>query len=290
MKAPQMAERQPDAIDQDIADLELLRSNVVAAGIIATGFFRSPMKTWTKENASPVSEADHSVNDFLQKSLCSARPDYGWLSEESVDGPSRMDAERCFVIDPIDGTRAFIRGDDCWCVCAAIVEDGRPVVGVIYAPARNELFYAHAGGGAYLNDQVLAGPDGARTAPLISGPVAVHNALTEVAVVFESAPNFPSLALRLVEVATGGLDASVARRGAQDWDIAAADLILAESNVGFEDVCGGVPLYNKAETRHGALAAIGPASLKMQMHDILRKIYGCPDSGTETDKTEQTKT
>ncbi len=285
-----MADSPPDINDQNVEDLELLRSSVVAAGIIAAGFFRSQMKTWTKENASPVSEADHSVNNFLHDSLRAARPDYGWLSEESPDDTDRLSTKRCFVIDPIDGTRAFIHGNDCWCVCAAIVENGIPVVGAIYAPARNELYHAHLGGGAYLNEEALSGPDGTRDVPIVPGPVAVHKALDAAGVTYDGGGAYPSLALRLAQVAAGTLDAAVARRGAQDWDIAAADLILSESGVAFDDVCIGAPTYNKVETRHGALAAIGRTSLKEQMHAILRDIYGCPDTQNQTETLEQTNT
>ena len=91
-------------------DLELLRSTAVAAGIIASSYFRRDIKTWTKDNASPVSEADIVVDRFLAANLLQARPSYGWLSEETVDNPSRLDCERVFVVDPIDGTRAFLRG------------------------------------------------------------------------------------------------------------------------------------------------------------------------------------
>jgi Archaeal fructose-1,6-bisphosphatase and related enzymes of inositol monophosphatase family len=116
-------------------DLELLRSTAVAAGIIASSYFRKDVRSWTKENASPVSEADIIVDRFLAANLLQARPDYGWLSEETADNPSRLDCERVFVVDPIDGTRAFLRGEDYWTVSLAVVENGVPVAGVVYAPA-----------------------------------------------------------------------------------------------------------------------------------------------------------
>jgi myo-inositol-1(or 4)-monophosphatase len=155
-------------------DLELLRSTAVGAGIIASGYFRRNLKTWTKENASPVSEADIVVDRFLNSSLLAARPDYGWLSEESVDDPDRLNHDRIFVVDPIDGTRGFIRGEDSWTVSLAVVEDGLPSAGVIYAPARDEMYEASRGGGARLNAAALVraptGPD----SPLIPAPGAVH--------------------------------------------------------------------------------------------------------------------
>ena len=129
------------------ADLELLRTAAVTAGIIASSYFRRDLKTWTKENSSPVSEADIVLDKFLYSALTTARPDYGWLSEESADDFDRLNHARTFIVDPIDGTRGFIRGEDSWTVSLAVVENGTPVAGVVFAPARNEMYDAWRGGG-----------------------------------------------------------------------------------------------------------------------------------------------
>ena len=182
-----------------------------------------------------------------------------------------------FVVDPIDGTRGFIKGEDSWCVCLAVVEDGLAVAGVVYAPARDEMYEASIDGGARLNGRPIlrrTPPD--RHAPLIPAPGAVHHELQEVGLEYTRGPHYPSLAYRLVQVATGQLDAAVARRGAHDWDIAAAAIILAEAGIAFEDVCEEQMLFNKADVRHGALAASGEHSLKTVLHDALRRVYGCP--------------
>src|SRR5690606_55375 len=123
-------------------DLELLRTAAVAAGIIATGFFRRDVKSWNKENASPVSEADILVDRYLAATLLQASPSDGWLSEETTDNPSRLNCERVCVVDPSDGTRGFLRGEDSWTVCLAVVEKGVAVAGVCYAPMRDELYEA----------------------------------------------------------------------------------------------------------------------------------------------------
>ncbi len=265
-------------------DLELLRSTAVAAGIIASSYFRRDIKSWTKENASPVSEADIVVDRFLAANLLQARPDYGWLSEETVDNPSRLDCDRVFVVDPIDGTRAFLRGEDYWTVSLAVVENGVPVAGVVYAPARDELYEANKGGGARLNGKPLTRTRRAGTPPLIPAPGAVHQELQAAGLDYARGPAFPSLAYRLVQVATGRLDAAVARRGAQDWDIAGAAVILSECGLNFADVCIGFPQLNKRDVRHGALAALGDISLKPLVHAALIKVYGCPQAhdGAET--------
>ena len=262
-------------------DLQLLRATAVAAGIIASSYFRRDIKSWTKSNASPVSEADIVVDRYLASTLLGARPAYGWLSEETADNPSRLDCERVFVVDPIDGTRAFLRGEDCWTVSLAVVEHGVPVAGVVYAPARDEMYEAFQGGGAALNGAELQRVRRAGAPPVIPAPGAVHQELQAAGLVYARGPSYPSLAYRIVQVATGKLDAAVARRGSQDWDIAAAALIVREAGYDCADVCTGFPVFNKADVRHGALAALSDMSLKPLVHAALISVYGCPAAATE---------
>lgn len=261
-------------------DLELLKSVAVHAGIIGLGFFRTDLKTWTKNVSSPVSEADIAIDTFLGQALLGARPDYGWLSEEQVDTTDRLGHSRVFVVDPIDGTRGFIKGEDSWTVSLAVVEDGVPVAGVVYAPARDEMYAAARGQGATLNGQPLRATYRSGADRLIPGPAAVHHELAAAGLHYRKGPVYPSLAYRLVQVARGKLVAAVARRGAQDWDIAGADIILSEAGAGFVDVCADRPRYNRADTRHGALAATADPSLKDMLRDALRTVYGCPDATT----------
>lgn len=258
-------------------DRELLRASAVAAGIIAAGYFRRDLRTWTKEGTSPVSEADIVLDNYLRGALTGARPDYGWLSEETVDDATRLSHRRAFIVDPIDGTRGFIRGDDSWTVSLAVVEDGVSIAGVVYAPARDEMYDAALGEGARLNGRpLLRQRHPGRTLPLIPAPGAVHQELQAAGFEYKRGPYFPSLAYQLVQVATGQLDAGVARRGSRDWDIAGAACILREAGVEFEDVCIGALRFNRPEIRHGALAALGEASLKAPLHAALVKVYGCP--------------
>jgi len=261
-------------------DLELLRSAAVAAGIIASSYFRRDVKSWTKENASPVSEADILVDRYLASALLQARPDYGWLSEETVDNPSRLDCERVFIIDPIDGTSGFLRGQDSWTVSLAVVENGVPVAGVVYAPARDEMYDAARGQGARLNGRPIHRSRRAGAAPVIPAAGAVHQQLQAAGLYYTRGPYYPSLAYRLVQVATGRLDAVASRRGSQDWDIAAACLVLDECGLDVADVCAGFPQFNRRDVRHGALAAVGDMSLKPHLHAALIKVYGCPAAET----------
>jgi myo-inositol-1(or 4)-monophosphatase len=266
-------------------DLELLRASAVTAGIIASGYFRRELKTWTKEFGSPVSEADIVLDQFLKSALTIARPDYGWLSEETADNPERMLHSRVFVVDPIDGTRGFIQGQDSWTVSLAVVENGVAVAGVLFAPARDEMYEASIGGGARLNGKPLVRKAPVRPAPLIPGPGAVLQELQAAGLHYTKGPYYPSLAYRLVQVATGKIDALVARRGSQDWDLAAATIILAEAGIAFEDVCAGPLRFNAPEIRHGALAALATPSLKPVLHAALIKVYGCPAETADRERS-----
>ena len=142
------------------ADLDLLVGAARLAGARALDFFRKGPEVWWKNGGrSPVSAADFAANDILKTELLSARPNYGWLSEETDDDAGRLDCETVFVIDPIDGTRAFIAGKDIWCVSAAVVHRGRPVAGVLFAPSLDELFTASAEGSALKNGTPIAATD-----------------------------------------------------------------------------------------------------------------------------------
>jgi myo-inositol-1(or 4)-monophosphatase len=260
------------------ADLELLRTAAVTAGIIASSYFRRDLKTWTKENSSPVSEADIVLDKFLHSALTTARPDYGWLSEESVDNPERLTHTRTFIVDPIDGTRGFIKGEDSWTVSLAVVENGTPIAGVVFAPARDEMYEASLGGGARLNGQpIQRHTPPTRQSPLIPAPGAVHQELQAVGLDYTRGPYYPSLAYRLVQVATGKLDATVVRRGSSDWDIAGAAAILTECGIHFEDPCMGAMRFNESDVHHGALAAFAQVSLREVLCGALIRVYGCPE-------------
>src|SRR3954468_22000109 len=144
----------------------MLTAAVRDAGALALTTFQGTLKHWTKGKDSPVSEADLAVDALLKDRLCA--PGFGWLSEETDDDPARLDERRVWVIDPIDGTRAYIAGLPDWTISAALVEDGRPVLAALFAPVEDEMFLATAGGGAAFNGVPIrvtdGGADGARVA------------------------------------------------------------------------------------------------------------------------------
>ena len=246
------------------ADLDLLVGAARLAGARALDFFRKGPEVWWKNGGrSPVSAADFAANDILKKELLSARPNYGWLSEETDDDAGRLDCETVFVIDPIDGTRAFIGGKDIWCVSAAVVHNGRPVAGVLFAPALDELFTASLDGPALKNGQVIAttAADGARPTRIAAPEDMAHGIEQHMAGGVHRISHVPSLAYRLAMVADGRIDATLVKRNSHDWDLAAADLILARAGGALVTLDGEPLSYNRPTVSHETLAAAGLSRL-----------------------------
>jgi len=254
---PDFSAQNPTASPALVSDFT---AAVHAAGSLALDAFGKPLRTWFKGQSSPVSEADIAVDELLRKKLSALAPDAGWLSEETEDAPGRLAALRVFIVDPIDGTRAFLAGRADWAVSAALVEAGRPVLGALYAPVTDEFFLAVSGGGASRNGVPLRASSGdAIAGARIAGPKGVIERLATLAPAFEILPRIHSLALRLARVADGTLDIAIAGRNAADWDLAAADLLVHEAGGVLTTVGGAQPVYNRAIPVHGVLVAAGRA-------------------------------
>ncbi|KZM51583.1 3'(2'),5'-bisphosphate nucleotidase CysQ [Labrenzia sp. OB1] len=245
-------------------DMRLLETAARQAGELALSYFGRDPETWFKGNKSPVSEADLAVDSFLADELRTARPDYGWLSEETADDRRRLDCERVFIVDPIDGTRAFLAGGNEWTVSIAVVENGRPTAGAVFCPLREEMFLASTGGGAWLNGQRMSvsGQADIQGASL-TGPHSIVANQDVIAAGFVGADILRSLAYRLAIVAAGRVDVGAARGGPSDWDLAAADLLVQEAGGHLTDLSGQHLIYNRAKPGHPALVAapqvlIGP--------------------------------
>jgi myo-inositol-1(or 4)-monophosphatase len=239
-------------------DAELLRETVREAGRLALSLFRTELKNWTKGASSPVSEADIRVNDLLEDRLRAATPDYGWLSEESVDDDARLGKARVWIVDPIDGTRGYLAGREDWCVSVALVEDTSPLLAAVFAPATDEFFFAARGEGAARNDvPVHATPGTELDFSRIAGPKPLVERLNLSAGEITLYPRIGSLALRLCRVAQGSLDAAFAGGQSRDWDLAAANLIVQEANGNMTALSGDQILYNRREVTHGVLVAAG---------------------------------
>lgn len=234
-----------------------LADAVVAAGAVAVAMFRAGVKSWSKHNDSPVTEADLAVDLMLRERLSLIGPGYGWLSEETVDEPSRLSRRRVWIVDPIDGTRAYMAGGEDWCVEAALVEDGRPIAGALFAPVTDELFVAVLGGGATRNGlPIEVSRTHALDGAVVDGPVPWLNHIDRAGPL-RRVPRIRSLALRLARVATGELDAALASPNGNDWDLAAADLLVHEAGGRLTTLDGHPLAYNAPVPRHGALVSAG---------------------------------
>jgi myo-inositol-1(or 4)-monophosphatase len=233
------------------------------AGEIALRDFRFGATTsapvHAKQGGSPVTAADLAVDRYLSERLRAAYPDAGWISEETADDFSRLDKASLLVVDPIDGTRAFLAGDPNWTVSIALVLEARPIAGVVHAPALEETYGAALGCGASLDGAPIRASARAELAgALVGGPKTMIAALAKAAgIELIRAPRIPSLALRLARVADGALDVGLASANSHDWDVAAADILLSEAGALLTDAHGQILRYNTRETRRGVLLACG---------------------------------
>jgi myo-inositol-1(or 4)-monophosphatase len=241
------------------------------AGDLALTTFNSALKHWTKGKDSPVSEADIAIDHLLRERLLKIAPDAGWLSEESDDDRSRLDKPRVWVVDPIDGTRAYIAGLVDWTISAALVESGRPVIAALFTPAENEFFSAVVEEGATCNGQRLQASDGdSLDGARISGPRRITEQLTAIVPSVMALPRVHSLALRFARVAQGRLDAALSGANSHDWDLAAADLLVHEAAGVLTTFAGERILYNRVEPIHGPLLAAGRSRHRV-LRDLLSK-------------------
>ncbi|WP_246053512.1 3'(2'),5'-bisphosphate nucleotidase CysQ [Paracoccus hibiscisoli] len=249
----------PESLQGAQADLDLLTAAARGAGQIALRYWRRDPQVWDKaDNAGPVTEADLAVNDALQAHLMGARPAYGWLSEESEADPSRQDAQHCFIIDPIDGTRAFIDGQEGFAHSLAVARDGRIVAAVVHLPVPDLTYAAHADGPATLNGQPIAptdvGVEGAR--------VLTYRAIADSPDWRDGMPGFrrefrSSLAWRLCLAAEGRFDAALSLRAAWEWDIAAGALIAERAGARVTDRRGQPMRFNSTRAQVDGLIVAG---------------------------------
>ena len=213
------------------------------------------LESWEKVPGSPVCTADLEVDAFLRRELCALLPSAGWLSEESVDHPERLARGLCWLVDPVDGTRDFIAGRTGWSVSVALVSAGKPLLGLLVAPAREEVWSATAGQGAWLNGRRLAASTraelpGARV-PAKSLPPEDQDLATV------ERPN--SIALRIAMVADDRADLVATLRWGFEWDIAAATLIAREAGAAVSDAFGHPLSYNKRDPRAFGVLVCAPA-------------------------------
>lgn len=238
-------------------DLALLTGAVEAGGAAALARFGKDQKVWQKTEHHPVCEADHEVDAILHEQLMTARPDYGWLSEETADDGSRLTCKRTWVVDPIDGTNSYLKNIPEFAVSVALVENGKPVVAAVFNPANEELFLASLGGGARLNGDPIAVTEATGETDLHILASRSEHREAGWPELFSSCTvrTVSSIAYKFALVAAGRFDATASVWPKSDWDICAGHLLVEEAG-GRVTSIGGAPLiYNGEPPRHRTCAA-----------------------------------
>lgn len=261
----------PDSLTDDAVSALMpeLRAVMREAADIARPFFRlggqTSARIWSKAGGSPVTEADVAVDAFLKVRLSALVPRAAWLSEETADDPARLRHDLVWIVDPIDGTRAFLSGHPDWSIAVALLSAGEPLIGFVHAPVGDADYEAVRGRGATRNGEPIRvdarqSLAGAR----VTGPKPMLDRLAQGAAPdpdFEVIQRIPSLALRLARVADGTVDVGMISGNARDWDLAAADLVLREAGGIVCDFGGAATPYNRADPVHGELLA-APVALR----------------------------
>lgn len=246
-------------------DLELMLALAKEAGDLALSYtLKGGAEAWNKTGGKgPVTEADLAVNRLCLKQLQTARPEYGWLSEETLDDPAARARSRVWVVDPIDGTRAYINGDPHWCIALAIVEEGEAVASVLYAPALGQMYSARKGAGAFRNGLALRASSRNHEAGLrliANDGVVTHPSWPEPWPEVELARPKPNATLlRMAFVAAGDWDATLVLGEKADWDVAAGAVLVTEAGGRATTHLGEPLVFNQAVPAQRSVVASGNA-------------------------------
>ena len=241
-------------------DLVLLGDVVRTAGRLALDRRARGLEVHSKPGGSPVTDGDLAVDALLRRELLAARPHYGWLSEETPDDLARLDANRLFIVDPIDGTTAYVKGKPWFAVSVAVVEGGRPIAGVVFAPALDELYAAAEGTGAACNGEAIraSGAERLEGCTMLAAANAFDGRRWARPWPAMQVGQRSALAYRMALVAAGRFDAAVSMGWKNDWDIAAGDLIAREAGAVSRDQNGRPLVFNTAKARNAGLVCAAP--------------------------------
>jgi myo-inositol-1(or 4)-monophosphatase len=256
-----------------VVDTALLADTLRRAGEIARHYYGGKYRSWNKSRGNPVTEADIEIDRFLRQTLLSARPGYGWLSEETEDDAARLRREFVFVADPIDGTYGFLKQRPHFTIVTAVVHRGRPISAAIFNPITDEMFEAAKGAGAKMNGTAISVSE---CSDFNGARILAERKLMDPARWKTPWPDTltsetrASAAYRIALVAAGEFDATFSLTRKSDWDIAAGDLVVHEAGGLMTDRDGNVLTYNRASTEHGSVACAGP-----QLHaELLTRLKG----------------
>ncbi|MEJ0023779.1 MAG: 3'(2'),5'-bisphosphate nucleotidase CysQ [Alphaproteobacteria bacterium] len=241
------------------ADLALIKEAVLACGPLLRDAFGGDVQIWSKPGGSPVTEIDLAVNEILHGRLTSARPDYGWLSEESPDDKTRLSCTRTFIVDPLDGTTSFIKGRPEFGVAVALAYAGVAVAGIVYNPITEELFEASLGDGARLNGAPMK----------TSAATSLEQARILTPKTFFSSRKWAApwpemqidqrgaLTYRMALVACGAFDGTASLGLKHEWDIAAGAILISEAGGRITDPWDEPLTFNQPDPRVPGMVAAG---------------------------------
>ncbi len=229
----------------------VLTSAIQEAGAEALRRAKDGFEIFTKPDQSPVTSADLAVNDILQARLLGQFPDDGWLSEESPDTAARLSASRVWVIDPIDGTKAFIRRESEFCISVALVEQSRPILAAIFNPSTGELYTARRGQGLHLNGVPVLKTDALSCPqPIVAlGQAEIHSGRFKPVVEQLDARTMHSIAWAIARAASGAIHGVMTFELPHEWDVAAGVLMLEEAGGSACDGAGQPLQFNRPTPR-----------------------------------------
>lgn len=256
-------------------ELRILNDAIRIAGAEAMRLASEGFEIHAKSDRSPVTSADLAVNEILQSRLLAAFPHDGWLSEESPDGPARLEKARVWVIDPIDGTKAFIRREPEFCISVALVEKGRPVAAAIFNPSTDELFAATRGGGLHLNHKPVSQQEHpVKRQPVIAlSPWGQDDGRFKSVEAHVTSRPMRSIAWALALAASGRIHAVATFEPENEWDVAAGALLIAEAGGTMQDGSGRALAFNRPDPRYCGIIATSPLCpdpVKQQLRALSR--------------------
>jgi myo-inositol-1(or 4)-monophosphatase len=256
------------------SDLALMESCAREAGALTRAYFGRVVKTWSKGQAGPVTEVDLKVDALLKEKLAAARPEYGWLSEETADSAARLEKERVWIVDPIDGTEAFIKGVPQYTVSIGLAEKGRVTAGAVYNPMTDEMFLGAEGVPATLNARLVRASERSvlEGAKLIGKPRTFNDKRWPVPWPKLQLDFRHSLAYRLALVAAGVFDGTLLLGYKSEWDIAGGAAIVQAAGGSITDTSGKPLVFNKREPQ-----AIGAVASGRHLHaQLIERVQWLP--------------
>ena len=233
------------------SDLSIAKTAAIEAGGIILNYYKADYEIKDKGYHNPVTTADNAADTRLKEILMVARPNYGWLSEETVDSPERLTKDRVWIVDPLDGTKEFIEGVPHFVVSVALVENGNPIVGVLYNPVTAETFTAAKGEGAELNGEKIqcATKDNVGNMVILNSRSETRRGLwAPYDGTFGELRAIGSVAYKLGLTAAGKADIFASLRPKNEWDICAGNCIINEAGGKLIDLKGNRVVFNREKT------------------------------------------